>query len=273
MNLDRIHHIIKFIEENYNREISIVDLEDIACYSYRNLQRVFKNIFGESIGEFHKRLKLENGYKKLLYTNDTITDIAFSVGFESLQAFTKSFKKQFSISPSASRLSKLEIFNKYLNSNEKESISREVIYINPITLYFQSIKTNNYDNNEIDILWENIDTNYGSQIDLNYFGIIVDQPLITISKHCRYEAGINQNPHSKTFSSKTIFGGRYIKYIHEGSYDLIENTYRLIYNDWLFNSKYELDDSPTIEHYVKHNFNCENENQFITEILLPLKKS
>lgn len=272
MNLYKIQHIIKFIEENYNQEISVLSLEEIACYSYRNFQRVFKNIFGESIGAFQKRLKLENGYKKLIYSNDSITDIAFSVGFESLQAFTKSFKKQFGISPSVSRLNKLKIFDEYGISDKKEAISREIVYLNPVIFYYQSIKTNNYDNNEIDRLWENIDAKYGSQNDLNYFGIIVDQPLITTGKHCRYEAGIDQNPDNKDFSSKTIFGGRYIKYIHLGSYDLIENTYRLLYNDWLFNSKYELDDSPIIERYVKHNFNVENENQFITEILLPIKK-
>jgi AraC family transcriptional regulator len=64
---------------------------------------VFKNIFKESLGAFQKRLKLELGYKRLIYTQDPITEIALEAGFESLQAFTKSFKQTFQINPSEAR--------------------------------------------------------------------------------------------------------------------------------------------------------------------------
>lgn len=273
MNLERIQNIIKFIEYNYHRAILPDELEDIGCYSYRNLHRVFKNIFNESLGEFQKRLKLENGYKKLIYTNDSITDIAFAVGFESLQAFTKSFKKQFHTSPSLSRLNRIDVFDEYINQfNEKQDLAYELVYLNPLEIYYRSIKANNYDNEEIDTLWDNIDMLYGRQKNVEYYGIIVDQPLITVGKHCRYEACINQNPMNKSFASKSIFGGRYIRYTHHGSYELIENTYRLIYKNWLFDAKFEFDDSPIIEYYERHNFNCSTDTDFITQILIPLRK-
>jgi AraC family transcriptional regulator len=273
MYLEKIQHIIKYIEENYHRNIPIEELEDVGCYSYRNLHRVFQNIFKETLGAFQKRLKLENGYKKLIYTQDSITDIAFSVGFESLQAFTKSFKKQFNLSPSEARLNKLNIFNEYINQyTEKDRISHEIVYLNPQKIYYQSIKTSNYDNNDIEKLWDLIDGIYGKMNDVNYYGIIVDQSLITIEKHCRYEACVNQEPLNKPFSSKIIFGGRFAKYIHKGSYDAIEDTYRLIYKDWFFRSKLEFDNSPVIEHYVVYNYNTEHEEDFLTEILFPLKK-
>jgi AraC family transcriptional regulator len=114
---------------------------------------------------------------------------------------------------------------------------------------------------------------YGKQKDVAYYGIIVDQPLITTEKHCRYEACINQEPHNKTFSNKDIFGGKYAKYIHKGQYESIEDTYRLIYKDWFFRTKLEFDNSPVIEHYVVHNYNTEHDEDFLTEILFPLKKT
>lgn len=183
MSLEKIQHIIKYIEEHYNQDISIQKLEQLSNYSYRNVQRVFKNIFNESLGAFQKRLKLENAYKKLIYTLDPITDVAYSVGFDSLQSFSKSFKKQF-----------------------------------------------------------------------------------------RYEACIDQETANKEFFSTHILGGRYAKYIHKGSYSLIEDTYRRIYRSWLFSSLLELDYSPIIEHYVKNDCNAENPDNYITEILVPLKK-
>ncbi|MBB6270703.1 transcriptional regulator GlxA family with amidase domain [Pedobacter cryoconitis] len=63
MSLAKIQHIIKYIEEYYDQDISVQKLEQLSNYSYRNVQRVFKNIFNESLGAFQKRLKLENAYK------------------------------------------------------------------------------------------------------------------------------------------------------------------------------------------------------------------
>jgi AraC family transcriptional regulator len=273
MDLEKIQHIVKYIDENYARTIPIEELEDVGCYSYRNLYRVFQNIFKESLGAFQKRLKLENGYKKLIYTNDTVTGIAYDVGFESLQAFTKSFKKQFNLSPSDARLNKRTMFDEYLSHyTQNDKISYEVVYLKPLKIYYQSIKTSNYDNGDIDNLWEKIDVEYGTHKEIQYYGIVVDQALITIEDNCRYEACITQNPNSKAFATKDIFGGQYAKYIHKGNYDLIENTYRLIYKEWLMSSTLEFDSSPIIEYYVNHNFNAENENGFLTEILIPLKK-
>jgi AraC family transcriptional regulator len=274
MQLEKIQDVIKYIDEHYNQIIPVEVLQDIGCYSYRNLQRVFKNIFNESLGEFQKRLKLENGYKKLIYSSDTITDIAYTVGFESLQAFTKSFKKHFYLSPSEARINKLKVFDEYINqTKENHHIPFEIIYLDALLVYYQTIKTNNYDNNDIDQQWAEIDIMYKNQQNLAYYGVIVDQPLITMNAHCRYEACVNQNPHDKSYSSKYIFGGKYLKFLHYGNYDTIENTYRLIYKNWLFSSKLELDHSPVIEHYVVHDSNVQNEGQLITEILFPLKKN
>lgn len=273
MELEKIQHIVRYIEENYYRTIPIEELEDVGCYSYRNLQRIFQNIFKESLGAFQKRLKLENGYKKLIYTHETITDVAYTVGFGSLQSFTKSFKKQFQLSPTEARLQKHNVFERYINQCANDvKIMAEIVYLKPLKVFYQSIKTTLYDNQEIDNQWDKIDAIYGQDSNTKYFGIIVDQPLITTAKHCRYEAAINQTPNSNAFMAKEIFGGKYLKYIHRGNYDTIENTYRLIYKAWLLDSKVEFDSSPVIEHYIRHNFNTEVEEDFMTEILFPIKR-
>lgn len=273
MELEKIQHVVKYVEENYHRIIPVEELADVGCYSYRNLHRVFKNIFKESLGAFQKRLKLENGYKKLIYTHDTITDVAYAVGFESLQAFTKSFKKQFQLSPTEARFQKHYVFESYINRYANDAkITAEIVYLKPLKVFYQSIKTTYYNNHEIDNQWDKIDAIYGQDSNTNYFGIIVDQPLITTARHCRYEAATNQAPNSKVFMNKEIFGGKYLKCIHRGSYETIENTYRLIYKAWLSDSNVEFDNSPVIEHYTMHNFNTEVEEDFVTEILCPIKR-
>lgn len=274
MSLAKIQHIIKYIEEHYNQDISVQELEQLSNYSYRNIQRVFKNIFHESLGAFQKRLKLENAYKKLIYTSDSITNISYSVGFDSLQSFSKSFKKQFNVSPANARKKRATVFENFINSyiDKNKSIDHEIVFLKTVKVYYIGTKTKNYNNTEIELLWDKVDTAFEENITAAYYGIIVDQPLITDKLKCRYEACVDKDPANKEFCSTYILGGKYAKYIHEGSYSLIEDTYRRIYIDWLFKSKLEFDNSPVIEHYVKNEFNAANTNDYITEILVPIKK-
>lgn len=269
--LKEIQSVIQFIEKNYQRTIPTSELETVAHYSYRNLQRVFKNIFKESLGAFQKRLKLELAYKRLIYTQDSITDIALEVGFENLQGFTKSFTKNYQISPSDARKNKLEVFKSFVQI-DNQAIKYEFIFLPQQTVHYQSIKTDDYRNDDINELWNWLEQAFEPQKGIHYYGVIVDQPLITVKSHCRYEACVHQKNAPNGFLSKKIFGGKYAKYIHHGDYDTIEQTYRRIYKDWLWHSTLEWDDSPMIEHYVLHESNCSNKNEFLTEILIPIKK-
>nr|WP_294873225.1 AraC family transcriptional regulator [uncultured Pedobacter sp.] len=274
MGVEKIQHIIKYIEEHYHQNISIQKLEHISNYSYRNVQRVFKIIFKESLGAFQKRLKLENAYKKLIYTGDKITDISYSVGFDSLQSFSKAFKKEFKVSPIQARKEKLIVFENFINSRSEESedIKYELVFLKEMKVFYMGIQTKNYDSSEIELLWDKIDAVTGKDKAIACFGIIVDQPLITDKLKCRYEACIDKEPISKEFLLTRIFGGRYAKYIHKGSYSSIEDTYRQIYKDWLFNSILEFDSSPIIEHYIKNDYNTGSMDDYVTEILIPVKK-
>ncbi len=274
VHLSKIQHIIRFIEDNYDKNISRVDLEAISNSSYRNLHRIFKSVFREPIGAFQKRLKLENAYKKIIYTNNQITDIAIEVGFESIHSFSKSFKKQFNISPSNARKEKIGLFNTFFkdsNSKHKE-IDCEIIYLNQKKVFFKAIQTNNYNNDDINILWDKIDAEISSDSNINYYGVIVDEPLITDKSKCRYEACIDKEIVLEGLYFKNIFGGRYAKFIHNGNYNSIENTYRKIYYDWLFNSSLEFDSSPIIEYYTISGSNEKDEKKFVTEILIPIRK-
>jgi AraC family transcriptional regulator len=274
LHLSQIQHIISFIEHNSDKYISSKELEKISNSSYRNLQRIFKKLFSESIGAFQKRLKLENGYRKLIYTKSPITDIAIEVGFESIQSFSKAFKNKFGIAPSTARNEKEDLFTSFfpIKKDNSDDIRYEIVYLKPRKVYFKAIQTNNYNNQDIDRLWDTIDNEIKSNAAINYYGIIVDEPLITDSAKCRYEAAIDKEVIRTDYFSKNIFGGNYAKFIHSGSYDNIEITYRKIYSNWLFNSVLEFDSSPIIEHYRVTNTNEKEENNFVTEILIPIKK-
>ncbi|RXR19389.1 AraC family transcriptional regulator [Flavobacterium amnicola] len=270
--IEKIKNVIIFVEKNYNRQISPAELENVSNYSYRNIQRIFKNIFKENIGEYQKRIRLENGFKRLIYSNETISDISFSIGYESNQAFTKAFNKNYSITPRKARENKELIFNDFIANIDSKYVKSEIVKLNSIEVYYDLIITNDYDNSTINKLWDKIyeNANYNCQID--YYGVIVDQPLLSIKSKCRYEACFTKSETNiKKAKTKLIDGGKYIKYTHFGSYDTILDTYRFIYNDWLFLQKYEIDAKPIIEHYHTGSINVIDEEKYITHILIPIK--
>jgi len=270
--IEIIHKVLILLEKNYNRAVSPEELEAVSNYSYRNIQRVFKKIFRETIGEFQKRLRLENGFKRLIYSDESITDISFAIGYESNQAFTKAFKKEYQITPKETRLKKQAVFDDFINSGKYPEIKSEMVFLNKIEVFYKLIITNDYDNAIINDLWDKIyeQTNFNTQ--LSYYGIIVDQPLISIKSKSRYEACFSkQHQNIKGYNSKHILGGKYVKYTHFGSYDTILETYRLLYFDWLFNQNYEINSSPIVEHYEVGSINVLDEENYVTHILVPIK--
>lgn len=259
-----------FLENNYHRQIDPTELEEISNYSYRNIQRIFNSILKETIGDFCIRLKLENAYKQLVYTDHSIVDIAYDVGYSNNQSFAKAFKNKFLVTPLKARQNKKLLFDEYIKVKKEALlyIDFEYVYRKEISVYYKILMSNNYDNCTINELWDAVIDENRTIAPYDCFGVIVDQPIISDKEKSRYEVCISNCVNLKLYLSKTIFGGWYAKYIHRGSYDDIEATYREIYYRWIYESDYELGTSSIIEHYIDD----EKSIGFITEIYVPVKR-
>lgn len=273
MALERLYNTLHFIETNYNKAISIKELESISYYSYRNIQRIFKYSYGETIGEYQKRLKIENAYKMILYTKETLSQIALEVGFDNIASFSKAFKLYFGISPKEARLNKPALFKKNAITYRVSDfiLKPKIVQLPPVQVFYQSTKTH-YLNDDIEELWEQFLIHDFPNKGTDYYGVIVDEPLITDKIKCRYDACASVQANHKQLPSKMIFGGKYAQFTHKGGYDTIEETYTNIYARWVLTTQLEFNSSPIIEHYIKHEDNTDNKNDYITAILLPLKK-
>lgn len=58
---------------------------------------------GEPIGRYIRRLRLEYSLYQLFLTRETIVQIALQAGYQSHEAFTRAFEKEFGVAPSAIR--------------------------------------------------------------------------------------------------------------------------------------------------------------------------
>ncbi len=91
--------IMKYIEENYNHDISLTDISEYFCISAGHISRLFKRDIGIGFKEHLDNLRIEEAKKLLSTTSITINRIAEKVGYNHARSFIRTFKNKTGYSP------------------------------------------------------------------------------------------------------------------------------------------------------------------------------
>lgn len=102
-SLLRIAQAITHLETNLDRDTKLDDLAKIAGMSKRSFLRAFQAATNKSPIAYLIQLRVNRAASLLRRGNETITDIAFRVGFSDSNYFTRQFRKIFDVSPKAYR--------------------------------------------------------------------------------------------------------------------------------------------------------------------------
>lgn len=102
-NKDKISDIVSFISDNALNKITIDDICKQSNLSKYHLCRIFKENIGVTIGDFIKSRRLSAAKQMLANTNMSITSIAYKCCFTDSSFFSKTFSKEFGITPTAFR--------------------------------------------------------------------------------------------------------------------------------------------------------------------------
>jgi AraC family transcriptional regulator len=78
-------------------------LAGLACMSRYHFQRLFRRVMGETPGAFRRRLLLERAAHALATTSVDVTSIAFDAGYDSLEGFSRAFRRAYSLAPTRFR--------------------------------------------------------------------------------------------------------------------------------------------------------------------------
>lgn len=87
----------------FDRPLTLKEVAGVACLSPNHLLRSFKQTFRLTPHQFLTATRLEYARKMLADQNLSVTDICFSVGFESLSSFSRAFSRHTGFSPSEYR--------------------------------------------------------------------------------------------------------------------------------------------------------------------------
>lgn len=267
---------IDYIMRHLDEEISI---EDVASYCYLSkyyFSRIFKAETGESIYAFIKRLKMEQSAFRLKVEKDKlITDIGYDYGY-SPSNYSSAFKKYNDISPAEFRKgeyakcivnpfyrNKFASFQSY-TEYDKQILIKElddfvVVYERYIGNYLELTKN-----------WHDFIEKYKDY--LKEDTLLIERsyadPAVTSVDQCLYDICMTVDKNSSFANVTTIQGGKFAVYRFHGFVQDIFAAFQGMFNVWLANSGYEMDERYGLNIYRAINW----ENMHVVmDLCIPIK--
>ena len=271
-----INQSIDYIIQHFNQDISVKDVADHFHFSEYYFSRSFKEVTGESVYGFIKRLKMDQSAVDLKLVKDKpITEIGLDYGYSSSN-YSSAFRKHHHISPAEFRkstnvtgmqnpfypegLSGFDTYEDYagrIQIQELEDVL--VIYERSIGNYFELKKK-----------WFQFMDKYQDCLDENTLLIerFYDDPAITGLDSCIYDICMSTDESCGMENITTIKGGKFVVYRFAGKIHDIFCDIQGIFSVWLPASGYVMDERYGMNIYRK----IDRDNEYvIMDLCIPVK--
>jgi AraC family transcriptional regulator len=285
----RILRVLAHIQAHLDDPLSLDELAALACFSRYHFHRIFKGMVGESVKEYVRRLRLERAAGQLKLGSASVIEIALDAGYESHEAFTRSFKKCFGAAPSHFRSIRHMQFAAVssgvhyrpgkgvqhfrtlhrggdMDVNIRELKPMRVAFLRHLGPY-----------GEVGSTWDRFLTVMGKEGYLGgstmMLGICHDDPEVTPPAKIRYDACVTVVEDFVAFGDvqvQTVAGGEYAMATHVGPYNSLGRTYAELLGQWVPRSGRELRDVPCFEVYLNDPQSSAPED-LLTDIYAPLQ--
>lgn len=98
--IQAVQRMQDYIESHLYEEITLADLAKVSHYSPWYSYRLFSKWINTTLADYIRRLRLTKSALKLRDDPCTITEIAFALGFESVEGYQRAFFREFGCNPS-----------------------------------------------------------------------------------------------------------------------------------------------------------------------------
>jgi len=113
-----IKNTIEYIEENIGKPLLVYEIADHFDMSRYHFSRIFKMITGWPLNNYVNSRKLAIAVELLESKNMKIVDVAYELGFEYPEVFSRAFKRHFGISP-----------NQFIKTKPKIEVVKKAVII------------------------------------------------------------------------------------------------------------------------------------------------
>ena len=286
---EKILEIIEYIEAHIEEELTLEKLAKKFYYSKFYFSKMFKTLLGENIIDYQFKRKMTIAAEQLLNSNMKIIDIAVLHNYKSQEAFTRSFKSYFGITPNAYRKGKCPYYNLYKYPIGKRDIeqlffsnkvySYTIEKIAAIEIVGLSYKGKNEKHevpklfnriiDELDLrnIYEYTDGLYGFE-----YAEFMNKGVsdFTIIAGVRKEYLKSEHIYNDNLTSITIPSGNYAVFTLTSNIERIPRQIDEIWIHMMKDEEYICDDNYGFEYYPKKFI--PNKEKCVAKLYLPVKK-
>lgn len=138
-SIDKLNELIKYIENNLDKDLDYSVLAKILCVNEYSLHRIFYFVTNMSLAEYIRKRRLTVACTDLL-NGTKVIDIALKYGYESATSFGRAFKKMMGFSPkdiykNKNKLKALPVFDFTKINKASEEINYSVVKNITFNLY------------------------------------------------------------------------------------------------------------------------------------------
>ena len=291
----RISLVLRHIEQHLDDRPNLEELAHIACFSPYHFHRIFSSMVGESVAAYVRRLLLERAAMQLGHSPESVTQIAFGAGYDSVDAFTRAFRAHLGMLPSEYRRRKGHLEVARRRDLTSPLFYHEMADFPPMNVRVEKFTprlvaavrhTGPYD--ESFPAWEKLCGALGANGLLSdaavAYGVSYDNPDITAPQKCRMDACVSLPPElletsaelCSLLQNEDIFlrhiGGdqEYAALRIKGPYSLLHPAYRSLFGMWFPQSGREPYNDPGFEIYW-NSPQTTPPADLLTEICIPLR--
>ncbi|TQR16405.1 AraC family transcriptional regulator [Psychrobacillus soli] len=284
--VESIQKAINYIEANLLNELTMEQIAKVANSSVFHFQRTFAILTDMSIADYIRRRRLTLAAQELINSDIKIIDLSYKYGYDTPEAFTKAFRKQHDMTPSAARkkLGKLQSYNRLviqvslkgaepMNYKIVEKESFQVVGVK---------KTYNCKTGEnlqgIPLFWDEVNTNGTDDLlfQLNngkiegVLGVcVVDESQKDSGLMDYWIASARVGDVPGNLSTLEIPTSKWVIFeVHGPMPHAMQDTWKQIYSEWFPSNPYVPAGTPELEVYSNEN---PNNADYYSEIWIPIK--
>jgi AraC family transcriptional regulator len=258
--IERIDRVVGFLNEQTEASPSLQELAEIAGVSRFHFHRLYRAITGETPSATLRRLRLARAADMLKNRKKPITEIAFDVGYESSQAFSKAFRRVTGFSASGLRQDerRLDAVIGQL-SHPPMPTARNALEVRLVSIEPFKVIASRHVGPQKGLfdaygeLFRWAEERNGTKNFRGIFGIAIDDPRSVPENECRFDCCFDLGADVKAengYREVILGGGLYAVTRHVGPYEGLEDASDFLYGTWLPASRRALRDVTGFNHYL-----------------------
>ena len=250
-----INNVIDHIEQNISERLTLQSVSQRFYLSEFHFSRLFKMITGTSIKKYILGRKLAVAAEKLKDPQNTVTDVAYDLGFEYPEVFSSDFKKWFGVAPAVFKNGYVEIppmpkafvvDRDIVNFQGVPALKESYMYLEEQNLYGMFLEVDEDASDFTDTLQS---TGKGLFSDKRYRDRLVDDHFYTVvnchgddsRKYSVFYGGkIANNNHDCGLKVRNVPAGWYACFTYHGEMLDILATYNEDFYRWVLVKEIEL---------------------------------